>query len=67
VTDWFRVTVEDLQTGDKQVVEVAEGDYVINTFGSCYLDSRQTYMNGTVQVFIKDHHPAAKPRHPESA
>jgi hypothetical protein len=32
VTDWFRVTVEDLQTGDKQVVEVAEGDYVINAF-----------------------------------
>lgn len=67
MTDWFRVTVEDLQTGDRQVVEVAEGDYVINTFGSCYLDTRQTYMNGTVQVFIKDHHPAAKPRHPESA
>lgn len=67
MTDWFRVTVEDLQTGDKQVVEVAGGDYVINTFGSCYLDSMQTYMGGTVQVFIKDHRPAAKPRHPESA
>lgn len=67
MTDWFRVTVEDLQTGDKQVIEVAEGDYVINAFEPCYLDSMQTYLNGTVQVFIKDHRPAAKPRHPESA
>jgi hypothetical protein len=67
VTDWFRVTVEDLQTGDKQVVEVTEGDYVINTFEPCYLDTRQTYLNGTVQVFIKDHRPADKPRYPESA
>jgi|1185.fasta_scaffold173733_2 hypothetical protein len=67
MTDWFRVTVEDLQTGDKQVIEVAEGDYVINAFEPCYLESRQTYLNGTVQVFIRDHRPADKPRHPESA
>lgn len=66
MTDWFRVTVEDLQTGDKQVIEVAEGDYVINTFEPCYLDTMQVYAGGTVQVFISDHRPAARPRHPEA-
>jgi hypothetical protein len=62
VTNWFRVTVEDLQTGDKQVIEVAEGDYVINAFEPCYLNTVQRYSGDTVQVFIKDHRPAEKPR-----
>lgn len=63
MTDWFRVTVEDLQNGDKQVIEVAEGDYVVNAFGGCYLDTTQRYSNGTIQISIKDHLPMGKPRH----
>lgn len=62
MTEWFRVTVEDLQTGDKQVIEVAGGDYVLNTFGGCYLDTMQRYANGTIQVNIRDHAPTAKAR-----
>lgn len=62
MTDWFRVTVEDLQTGDKEVIEVAAGDYVINTFKPCYLNTVQRYAGDTVQVFIKNHRPADKPR-----
>jgi hypothetical protein len=67
VTAYFRVTVEDLETGDKQVIEVAEGDYVINTFDPCYLGTMQRYGGDTVQVFIKNHRPAAGARHPEAA
>lgn len=66
MTEWFRVTVEDLQTGDKQEIEVAAGDYVVNTFGDCYLDTTQRYSNGTIQINIKGHLPQAKPRHGRS-
>jgi hypothetical protein len=62
VTAYFRVTVEDLETGDKQAMEVAEGDYALLTFGSCYLDGISVYGNGTVQLNVRDHHPAGPKR-----
>lgn len=62
MTAYFRVTVEDLGTGDKQSIEVAEGDYVLNTFGGCYLDGINQYRNGTVQLTVRGHHPAGEPR-----
>lgn len=34
----LRVTVEDLQTGDVQVGEVAEGDYLLICHDPCRLD-----------------------------
>jgi hypothetical protein len=39
----FRVTVEDLTTGDRQVMEFAPGDYVLIPFGPCYRDGVQVY------------------------
>jgi hypothetical protein len=62
VTAWFRVTVEDLETGEKMVREVAEGDFVLMGFGSCYLANRTHYANGTVQLTVRDHWPAAASR-----
>jgi len=66
MTAYFRVTVEDLETGDKQVREIAEGDYVLSTFGGCYLDGMNQYRNGTVQLTIRNHAPAGTPREVES-
>lgn len=48
----IRVTVEDLVTGDTEVVEF-DNDYLLLCAGSCYADSFQTYANGTHQVTIK--------------
>lgn len=62
MTAYFRITVEDLDTGDKQVREFAEGDYVVTTLGDCYLDRVNTYSNGTVQLTIKNHLPLGSPR-----
>lgn len=64
MTAYFRVTVEDLETGDKQAMEIAEGDYILIPFGSCRLDSAQRWKSGTVQLVLRDHHPAGDPRHP---
>jgi hypothetical protein len=57
VTSYFRVTVEDLDTGDKQSMEIAEGDYLLIPFGGCYLNHVHRSANGTVQMSVKDHRP----------
>jgi hypothetical protein len=44
----FRVTVEDLTTGEQQTREVAPGDYVLVPFEPCHLASEQHHPNGTV-------------------
>lgn len=62
MTAYFRVTVEDLETGEKHAVEIAEGDYALIPTGSCYLDGQNWYANGTVQLTIKGHHPAGPKR-----
>lgn len=60
----FRVTVEDLKTGDRQVTDIAAGDYVLTTFAPCHVASMQRYLKaGTVVVTIKDHRPQDAPRH----
>lgn len=61
-TAYFRVTVEDLETGDRGVMEVAEGDYMLIPFGSCRLDSFVRHANGTVQLVLKGHQPLGDPR-----
>lgn len=63
MTAYFRVTVEDLETGDKQVMQVAEGDYMLIPFEPCYLDHTQRSARGTVQLTLKNHRPAGPPRH----
>jgi hypothetical protein len=55
----FRVTVEDLATGEKQSRVVSEGDYMLIPFAPCYLHSAQRYGNGTVSVTLKGHSPRA--------
>lgn len=62
MTAYFRVTVEDLETGDKQAIEVAEGDYLLIPFGSCYLHGVNYHANGTVQLTVKGYRPAGSPR-----
>lgn len=46
------VTCRDIDTGQTQVV-VIEDDYVLIVDGSCYLDSSQTYSNGTHVMTVK--------------
>lgn len=62
MTAYFRVTVEDLETGEKQAMEVAEGDYMLIPFGSCYLASVAKHSTGTVQITLRDHNPAGPAR-----
>lgn len=39
----LRVTVEDLETGDKGERIVPDGDYILITSEPCYLDGMQVY------------------------
>lgn len=55
----FRVTVEDLTTGEKQSRIVGEGDYMLIPFAPCYMHSTQVYGNGTVSVTLKGYAPVA--------
>jgi hypothetical protein len=57
MADGFRVTVEDLKTGEKQAMVVAEGDYMVIPFAPCYLDRTNRSSNGTVQITLKGHGP----------
>ena len=65
--EYFRITVEDLATGETGVMEVASGDYMLIPLGSCYLHSTARHANGTVVLTLKDHQPTGKPRTPEVA
>lgn len=53
----FRVTVEDLESGEVGVMLVSPGDYMVIPFGPCRLEGIQTWDNGTVQLTLKDHRP----------
>jgi hypothetical protein len=62
----FRVTVEDLTTGDKQVMEFAPGDYVLIPFAPCYRDGIQIYpQKGTHVITVKDYRPQEPARQVE--
>lgn len=53
----FRVTVEDLDTGEVGVRTVHEGDFILIPFDPCYLSATSRYANGTVQLTLKGHSP----------
>ena len=54
----FRVTVEDLDNGDKQTMEVAPGDLVLMPFAPCFKAHSTHYPgNGTTVITVKDHRP----------
>lgn len=57
MTEGFKVTVEDLKTGEKQAMVVSEGDYMLIPFAPCDLHYTHRSVNGTVQVTLKDHRP----------
>lgn len=53
----LRVTVEDLETGDKGERIVADGDYILVTAEPCYLDGIQAYAKThvlTIKGLTKD-------------
>ncbi len=49
----FRVTVEDLETGNKRSRIVQAGDYMLIPFAPCHLTSTAQHGNGTVQLTLK--------------
>ena len=54
----LRVTVEDLETGDKETREMPVGEYFILTTAPCYISHTSVYGGGkTVQLTIKDRVP----------
>ena len=62
----FRVTVEDLVEGTRQVVEFAPGDYVLIPFAPCRRDGIQLYPGkGTHVITVKDYRPQAPAREVE--
>lgn len=54
----YRVTVEDLDTGDTDTRDMYNGDYLLLTFGGCYLHRTDAYpTKGTHVLTIKGHAP----------
>jgi len=61
--DLFRVTVEDLATGETQTMEISSGDYLLIPFAPCYRDSVQSYpLEGRHVITIRGHRPSAPAR-----
>lgn len=66
----FRVTVEDLDTGDKEIMDVAPGDIMLIPFAPAYKANSMHYPgSGTTVITVKGHRPewAARPVSPERA
>lgn len=54
----FRVTVEDLDNGEKSVVDVAPGDIMLIPFAPCFKAHSTHYPgSGTTVITVKDHRP----------
>jgi hypothetical protein len=53
----FRITCEDLETGETQTMHAAAGDFMLIPFAPCYLHHTQWHANGTVVLTLKDHQP----------
>lgn len=49
----IRVTVEDLETGDTETKDVADGDYVLICVAPCYLHQTNEYTAGTHVMTVK--------------
>ena len=49
----LRITVEDLETGDKETREMPAGEYFLLTTAPCYVAHTQTHANGTHVLTIK--------------
>lgn len=53
----LRVTVEDLETGEKETLDVPAGDYVMLTTAPAYVAHTNVFANGTHVVTIKGRTP----------
>jgi hypothetical protein len=54
----FRVTVEDLETGDKSVMDVVPGDLMLIPFAPAFKAHSMHYAStGTTVITVKDHRP----------
>lgn len=50
----LRITVEDLETGEKETRDIPAGEYVVLTTEPCHVDGTQFYpRTGTAVVTIK--------------
>ncbi len=49
----IRVTVEDLETGERDEKVVRAGDYLLLTVDPCYVHYTSAFANGTHVVTIK--------------
>lgn len=53
MSGWTRITVEDMDTGEKEVIEIKD-DYVLIRTGECYLAHTNIYSTGTHILTIKN-------------
>lgn len=51
-TKGIKVTVEDLETGEKDTAEILN-DYIIITAGTCEVANMQVHANGTHVITVK--------------
>lgn len=58
----FKVTIEDLENGEKQAMVIYEGDYLLVPFEPCHRSHVQVHANGTHVITVKGHAPAQKGR-----
>lgn len=49
----IRVAITDIETGDTDTTEVADGDYLLITVDPCYEAHLNAHANGTHVVTIK--------------
>jgi hypothetical protein len=53
----FRVTIEEIDTGQTTTMVVAPGDYFLATFEPCHETHHATYANGVASITIKGNKP----------
>ena len=64
----FRVTVEDLKTGERRIMEFGGGDYLLIPFGACHQSGLQAHpMSGTHVITIKGYRPDVAAREIDAA
>ena len=59
----YRVTVEDVETGVKEMAEVHSGDNLLLAFDPCQIHHTQTFsMSDNVTVTLRNHQPQGPQR-----
>jgi hypothetical protein len=63
----FRVTVEEIDTGQTSTMLIAPGDYFLATFDPCHETHHATYAKGVAQITIKGHKPEFEAYSPDGS